>query len=620
LLRQFRERVEPALGLLLPLSAFAALAAFLMGQLLALEGGFPAAALGWHRRLTLLAVIGMSGCWLLYARQGLGEGRGRLAYRGALVATLGVLSLGAHFGGTMTRGEGYLSKYAPGPLKPLLGAPEEPESPAKAAKTEARSEPLVFEDVVQPILKNYCFECHGTEKQKGKLRIDSLELLLAGGESGAVLVPGDPKQSPLLARMLLPIADDERMPPEGKPSPKPEELALIQFWIERGASPSLKVRDALAPVVSRSLLERSLGGALPTSVAPPPSPSAAVAAPPEPRVDEPAAAKATSRPSASPPLTEERTEPVAAARGAASGPAVLAIYCEKCHGPAKRKGKLRVDSIAALLQGGEGGAAVVFGKPDQSSLVQRVRLPLDNDEHMPPPKEPQPTAAEVSVLAAWIRSASAGAVEAARAPVAAAAGTATAGAAATSTAAATSAAAPPVVENVETAPPAPPEPTRSSSQTVSFAAVQLVFRDKCGKCHIREKPAGGLGVEQHAQLMEGGYTGAGIVPRDRKASLVMQRLLLPPSDDEHMPPPGEPALSAAEIELVGAWIDRGAPASGESETPAAAATAPEPLAAKSGGCAACSVPGARPSKWLALQAFAMLAVAALVTWRRRGRR
>src|SRR5687768_7172793 len=43
LVRPLRERVEPALGLLLPLSAFAALAAFLMGQLLALEGGFPAA-------------------------------------------------------------------------------------------------------------------------------------------------------------------------------------------------------------------------------------------------------------------------------------------------------------------------------------------------------------------------------------------------------------------------------------------------------------------------------------------------------------------------------------------------------------------------------------------------
>src|SRR5512138_741414 len=48
---KLRDRVEPAIGLLVPVSALAALAAFLMGQMLALEGGFPAGSLGWHRRL-----------------------------------------------------------------------------------------------------------------------------------------------------------------------------------------------------------------------------------------------------------------------------------------------------------------------------------------------------------------------------------------------------------------------------------------------------------------------------------------------------------------------------------------------------------------------------------------
>src|SRR4051812_49038631 len=110
---KLRDRVEPALGLLVPVSAIAALTAFLMGQLLALEGGFPAGALGWHRRLTLLAIMGMAVCWVLFERQRGKDGQGRWAYRGVMGATLGLLSLGAHFGGTMTRGESYLSKYAP---------------------------------------------------------------------------------------------------------------------------------------------------------------------------------------------------------------------------------------------------------------------------------------------------------------------------------------------------------------------------------------------------------------------------------------------------------------------------------------------------------------------------
>lgn len=301
-------------------------------------------------------------------------------------------------------------------------------------------------------------------------------------------------------------------------------------------------------------------------------------------------------------------------KGVTSGPAFLATYCEKCHGGAKQKGKLRVDSMAALLKGGAGGAALVPGKPEQSSLVQRLRLPLDHDEHMPPRKEPQPSAAEVGTLTAWIRSGSAGAVAAAPASLPAAAPASTPVAAAP----ADEAPSPPTPATPELQPTASqPEPTASAQAPVSFSAVQAVLRDKCGKCHIREKPAGGLGVEQHAQLLEGGYSGAGIVPRDRKGSVVMQRLVLPASDDEHMPPEGEPALSAAEIELVGAWIDQGAPATGGSAPPAT--SGPEPLAAKSGGCAACSVPGAQPSQWLALQSAALLASVALIGLRRRYR-
>ncbi|MES1184787.1 MAG: c-type cytochrome domain-containing protein [Myxococcales bacterium] len=164
-------------------------------------------------------------------------------------------------------------------------------------------------------------------------------------------------------------------------------------------------------------------------------------------------------------------------------------------------------------------------------------------------------------------------------------------------------------------------------------AVQPLFREKCGKCHIKDKPAGGLGVDQHAQLLEGGYSGAGIVPKNRSGSAVMQRLVLPPDDGDHMPPDGEPTLSADEIELVGSWIDQGAPAKGPTETAKLTAgaaralsargikgTGPQPLPAQAGGCAACSVPGAPQSKWVELQALALLGAATLLTTRRRTRR
>jgi hypothetical protein len=678
---KLKGRVEPVLGLLVPISAAAALGAFLMGQLLALEGGFPAQALSNHRRLTLLAVIGMAACWVAFDRQHAKAGQGRWLYRGIMGATLGLLSLGAHFGGTMTRGEAYLSKYAPGPLKPLLGQtePKRPAGPIAAAPTGA--EPLVFKDVVQPILDEYCADCHGSEKQKGKLRLDSFEELTKGGESGTTVVAGLAAKSPLLQRMLLPVSDDDRMPPEGKPSPKPEALALIEFWIERGASPTLKVKDALAPAASRALLEQAAGAApakLPGAAAGPapadsvtPAAADSVAAVPAEKAEPsaPDSAPGTKAPALEP---DAKPEPAAtpapaapkppavtpAAHAALSGPAFLSTYCGKCHGASKQKGKLRVDSLAAMLKGGAEGPALVPGSPDKSSLVTRLRLPLGHDEHMPPAKEPQPSVAEVAAFASWVRSGAGASATAASKPAApstvSAPGT-TPSSTDTTTAAATepsnpaasepaadAAAAPPAGEQPSSAPAAqlavsgPADPALLQALPARVAlfsdAVEPLLREKCGKCHIKDKPAGGLDVAKYAALLEGGYSGAGVVPKDRKQSVLFARIILPATDDERMPPEGEPALTPDEVELIGAWIDQGAPAGGPTETatlPSGAVralsalgvkgTSPEPIAAQSGGCAACSVPGAPLSTRLAVPSLTVLAGIALVFAARRRR-
>jgi uncharacterized membrane protein len=675
---KLRGRVEPALGLLIPISAAAALAAFLMGQLLALEGGFPAQALSNHRRLTLLAVIGMAACWIAFARQHEKAGEGRWLYRGVMGATLGLLSLGAHFGGTMTRGEAYLSKYAPGPLKPLLGEAEPKKPPAEPVKAApAGAEPLVFKDVVQPILDEYCVDCHGGDKQKGKLRLDSLEELMKGGENGAVVEPGLAAKSPLLQRMLLPVSDDDRMPPEGKPSPKPEALALIEFWIERGASPTLRVKDALAPAASRALLEHAAGGAAKAVVpgaaaAPAPADSATpvpadstAAAPadkPEPSAPDSGSSTKAAAPEpdakpepASAPEPVAPTQPASAPAGhaALSGSAFLATYCTKCHGPSKQKGKLRVDSLAAMLKGGADGPALVPGSPDKSSLVTRLRLPLGNDEHMPPAKETQPSAAEVAAFASWVRSgAGAGATAASKPAQPSTVTASTTTSSDTTTAAATEPTNPASEPTAAVAPPPSTDEKPSAAEpkasgpadpallqslpprvTLFSDAVEPLLREKCGKCHIKDKPAGGIDVAKHAALLEGGYSGAGIVPKDREKSVLFARIILPATDAERMPPEGEPALTPDEIELIGAWIDQGAPAGGPTEVaalPGGAVRAlsamgvkgsgPEPLAAQSGGCAACSLPGAPLSKRLAVQSLFVLAVSAFGFAVRRRRR
>src|SRR5213595_2220303 len=69
---------------------------------------------------------------------------------------------------------------------------------------------------IRPLFEASCFRCHGEEKQKGELRLDSLQAVLQGGEDGKVIVPGDSKKS-LLVVAVAQIDDELAMPPKRKP-------------------------------------------------------------------------------------------------------------------------------------------------------------------------------------------------------------------------------------------------------------------------------------------------------------------------------------------------------------------------------------------------------------------
>jgi MYXO-CTERM domain-containing protein len=395
LLPRARERIDPALALVLPLMALSALTAFLLGHLLARSGGFPPQLLLVHRRLALCAVLGSSlclGAWTYHAQVASRASRG--IYRVLLALSLGALSVGAHFGGAMTHGETYLSKYAPAPLKPLLGGAEPPVKREAPAAPSARAEPLLFESVVLPILRQRCVECHGAEKTKGKLRLDSLEGILKGGDHGAALASGNADDSLMLRRVLLPVAADEHMPPKGKPGLSPEQIAVLRFWIERGASPTFRVRDALAPPATRPLLEALTTGQIPTTAA---NPAEAQPAHSEP---DPGGA---SQPSAAPAPESTTSTAPAHAVGGGSVAQILSAKCGKCHSGEQAKGGLRLNSLARALEGGEDGPVVVPGNPGKSSIVQRIQLPLDDEDHMPPEDKPQLARAELAAIVAWVR-------------------------------------------------------------------------------------------------------------------------------------------------------------------------------------------------------------------------
>ena len=59
-----------------------------------------------------------------------------------------------------------------------------------------------FESKVRPLLIEHCYECHGDKKQKGGLRLDSMPGWQTGGDSGPVIVPGQPDTSLLIDAIL----------------------------------------------------------------------------------------------------------------------------------------------------------------------------------------------------------------------------------------------------------------------------------------------------------------------------------------------------------------------------------------------------------------------------------
>jgi len=101
-----------------------------------------------------------------------------------------------------------------------------------AVGAEVEDAETTFELKVRPILAATCVKCHGPTKQSAGLRLDSRESMLAGGDSGPALVPGDPSES-LLIQVVRHLDDVPAMPPT-KPL-KPDEIKALTAWVEAGA-------------------------------------------------------------------------------------------------------------------------------------------------------------------------------------------------------------------------------------------------------------------------------------------------------------------------------------------------------------------------------------------------
>jgi len=91
-----------------------------------------------------------------------------------------------------------------------------------------------FEAKIRPVLVEHCYSCHSAEskKVKGSLYLDSRAGVLTGGDTGPVLVPGQPEKSSLI-RAVHYTDDNLLMPPKKRLSP--QQVTDLEAWVKMGA-------------------------------------------------------------------------------------------------------------------------------------------------------------------------------------------------------------------------------------------------------------------------------------------------------------------------------------------------------------------------------------------------
>jgi uncharacterized membrane protein len=172
---------------------------------------------------------------------------------GALL-TLVLILVAGHLGGSITHGEDFLSFQGDGEEGKAIMMKPIPDI----------QQAYVYNDIVEPLLQSRCYGCHGTKKQKGKLRLDLQDYIIKGGESGKAIVPGNPEESEMIERLLLPLADDDHMPPPRKPQLTHEQVSILKWWVATGADFHKKVSELAQPEsIKPVLLALETGKSLP---------------------------------------------------------------------------------------------------------------------------------------------------------------------------------------------------------------------------------------------------------------------------------------------------------------------------------------------------------------------
>ena len=186
---------------------------------------------------------------------------------------------------------------------------------------------ISFSKDIAPILDKNCTGCHGNNG-RAKLGLNTFANMKKGGQSGVLLVIGNPMRSLLIQRMI--VQGNARMP-KGKDALPKEDIEKIAKWIKEGA----KFDGSSEKLTMKELVDEAKEKSLPKVVV----------------------AKPTGKETVS---FKEDIAPF------------MANICMPCHNTRRKSGGLSMENIETLLRGGDSGEVLEPGKPDSSRLYLMV--------------------------------------------------------------------------------------------------------------------------------------------------------------------------------------------------------------------------------------------------------
>ena len=225
--------LDSACSILLWFSVVTVIPSAVLGFILASSGNYDDELLNLHKWLGWLTALVC--VWLLYFNS-----KSKKIYKVLLYANVIFLLVAGHFGGQLTHGKDYLTKYMPVSMKKVLNIDDERKYLVVNRKIDSFStDATYYTNQIKPIIENYCYKCHGQEKQKGDMRFDNIDWDMVNGFDAE-------KWNMMLSQVNL-----GEMPPDDEPQLSNDDRRILVDWITKNLDKAAEAKQTDNKLVMR---------------------------------------------------------------------------------------------------------------------------------------------------------------------------------------------------------------------------------------------------------------------------------------------------------------------------------------------------------------------------------